>query len=191
MKTAQAALISVDNFGYATDYGNDGCPIRNGGSIIILFDLFASEFEDETLSWTAEHMRAALPNSSSTHFPHPGWGGCASHRDLKQKRTNCGDLELLELDGHILKKHAPEMIGMNILDKIGYRGGWEKESQFLFFEPYAAGSHTHLDMNAVLRGIIIRAESGSWTTVTANQAVARMSLKLSAAGNAARRITTW
>ena len=151
LKTAQTAVVSVDNFGYATDYGDTGCPIRCGMSMIPFLDMVAGAFNDGTLAWVTKHMRKMIPNSSMDIFPHPGWGVCGQHKQIEGGQPKCGELEFLKLEKHILETHDPKMLGLNILDKIGYRSGWEKESQYLFFEPSAIGSHTHHDMNGIIR----------------------------------------
>ncbi|MBN1673245.1 MAG: heparinase II/III family protein [Kiritimatiellae bacterium] len=143
-RTARSLAAAVDNFGYGLDYGDTGAPLRSAAHMLPFFDSVAALSRDTTVAWVARHVGKRHPPAvpsvhAGRHCPMPG------------KRPAVNRWERLALDDHIRRAFAPRLPREYVADKIGFRTGWQDSAQCFFFSPYSCDSHSHYDMNSILR----------------------------------------
>jgi hypothetical protein len=150
-KTAKAATMAVDNFGYSVDYGDSGSCITGGIGIVPFLDMVGCACEDSSIASFSLSMLDSIKNPVQGLLPHPGWGMTGIRRRGRRKACASSAWLRLELDDHVRQRVNPVFPAIYAADKIAFMSARNKAAQFLLFEPHSCDKHCHVDMNSVIR----------------------------------------
>jgi len=150
-KWAHNVELTMDNFGYPSDFGDTGLPISGGLGAAGLIEAAAGAYGDRTMQWVADHTRQNYPRKGPVHvLAAPNWLP-ANRRVVKTRKPKTPQLDRMPLDDPIRREHAPHIFKREAFDKIAFRENWGRNAQYLLLDGYSAGSHIHRDQNAIIR----------------------------------------
>ena len=142
---------ATDPLGMSVPYG-DGEPVV---ATVAVFDLLraaaALNPADPLPGTLLKRCFDGMGREPFLLLPQPGWGNLFAPDEPEEAEADgAGDWEVLPLAGHVRLRNEPGMPPEWLADKIAWRSGWDREAQYLLFEPYSCDAHAHFDMNSIL-----------------------------------------
>ncbi len=105
---ARNNVITTDNFGYPSDFGDAGAPVSGGGLGAAFLDAAAARRGDAGLAWAAEYIRRALPRPILRDLPSTtAWLPGCRRRLLPIRPKTLPQVAVMPLDEHIRRQYGP------------------------------------------------------------------------------------
>lgn len=151
---ARNIVITTDNFGYPSDFGDAGAPVSGGGLGADFLDAAALRGGDASLSWAADRIRRALPRPVWRDLPSTtAWLPGCRRRFPPNLPPALPQVAIMPLDEHIRRQYGPAAPSNQAYDKLAMREAWSANAQYLLMEgfSYPSGGHAHRDQNSIIR----------------------------------------
>ena len=142
-RTADYAILTTDNLGYALPYGDNASPFGWWNEITYLRAMVCA-MGDGRCQWMLDKKTAIEPRYAAYEY----------HRRVDAVRPDDLDgTQHFPVDPHYYatnngKRHLPLK---KTFDKVVFRDGFDPEGQYLFLDGLSNGGHKHYDGNSICR----------------------------------------